>query len=155
MPTIIYNSNRKNDRPQDPILQLKIPMVAQKHCSKNWQFGRALSKRFAGPDKGKYSLYILRSIQSTNINSAGKTWNFFMLNLGVCKVTFFSFSCMALQLSIQFWPSQPTFLSILFYLSFIHSFIYFHSINPYKVIDNLQDIEHVILLMLSRYRKSI
>ena len=39
--------------------------------------------------------------------------------------------------------------------SFIHSFIYFHSINPYKVIDNLQDIEHVILLMLSRYRKSI
>jgi len=38
---------------------------------------------------------------------------------------------------------------------FIHSFIYFHSINPYKVIDNLQDIEHVILLMLSRYRKSI
>ena len=36
-----------------------------------------------------------------------------------------------------------------------HSFIYFHSINPYKVIDNLQDVEHVILLMLSRYRKSI
>ena len=34
-------------------------------------------------------------------------------------------------------------------------FFIFHSVNPYKVIDNLQDIEHVILLMLSRYRISI
>ena len=27
-----------------------------------------------------------------------------------------SSSCMAVQLSVEFWPSQPTFLSILFYL---------------------------------------
>jgi len=27
-------------------------------------------------------------------------------------------------------------------IGFIHSFI-FHSVNPYKVIDNLQDIEHI------------
>lgn len=84
---IIYDSNRGNERPQDLILQLKIPMDPQKHCSKNRKFGRALSKRLAGPDRGKYSLYVLRSIQSTNIKSAGKTWNFFMLNLVVHKVT--------------------------------------------------------------------
>ena len=33
-----------------------------------------------------------------------------------------SSSCMALQLSIEFWPSQPTFLSILFYLVWVFQF---------------------------------
>jgi hypothetical protein len=37
---------------------------------------------------------------------------------------------------------------------YIHSFI-FHSVNPYKVINNLKDIELVILLVLYRYRISI
>ena len=34
-----------------------------------------------------------------------------------------------------------------YYYSFIHSFI-LHSVNPYKVINNLKDIELVLLLIL-------
>ena len=36
--------------------------------------------------------------------------------------------------------------------SFIHSFI-LHSVNPYKVLNNLKDIELVILLIIYIYNK--
>jgi len=49
-----------------------------------------------------------------------------------------------------FWLGGRTiFLSCSIH-SFIHSFIS-HSVNPYKVINNLKDIELVILLMLKMY----
>ena len=47
---------------------------------------------------------------------------------------------------------QKICILILYQKTFIHSFI-FHSVNPYKVIDNLQDIEHVGRFFLHLYVK--
>ena len=73
--------------PKTPYCSWKFPWSRRSIAPKVDNLGARSKKKISGPDIEKYSLYVLKSIQSTNINSAGKKWNFFMFNLVVRKVT--------------------------------------------------------------------
>jgi hypothetical protein len=66
---IFYNNsniiiiNTDDERLQDPILLLKIPMGTRNNFSENYrQFGHALSKRFASHGLGYQMPYVRREV---------------------------------------------------------------------------------------------